>query len=164
MEIRDKVKRPEAEISSASMADIAFLLIIFFMVTAVFSATKGLDFKLPKEEQQNRAVEEEEAIFFKVLEDGSFLMDCRPATLDEVLPYIAPKLERWPDKPIIIYTRPDAPYKAMVNVYDVLMQSTQPVEKGGLGLKKVPNISIPTQTEVREYERLFGVNPFEQQC
>ena len=44
-------ERPEAEIPTASMADIAFLLIIFFMVTAVFSATKGLDFALPKEEQ-----------------------------------------------------------------------------------------------------------------
>jgi len=164
VKIRSRKSDVDAEISSASMADIAFLLIIFFMVTAVFSATKGLDFKLPKDEQQNRAVEQEEAIFFKVLEDGTFLMDCRPATADEILPYIAPKLERWPDKPIIIYTRPEAPYKAMVTVYDVLMQATQPVEKGGLGLKKVPNISIPTRSEVREYERLFGVNPFEQQC
>ena len=52
----------EAEIPTSSMADIAFLLIIFFMVTAVFSATKGLTFALPKEEQQPPDAESEEAV------------------------------------------------------------------------------------------------------
>ena len=46
------------------MADIAFLLIIFFMVTAVFSATKGLEFKLPKDD--DKPPEQEEAVFIKV--------------------------------------------------------------------------------------------------
>ena len=51
-----KIKRnlPSSDIPTASMADIAFLLIIFFMVTSVFSATKGLDFTLPKEEKDDR--------------------------------------------------------------------------------------------------------------
>ncbi|UCF68473.1 MAG: biopolymer transporter ExbD [Acidobacteriota bacterium] len=165
MNLSKKMEKPKAEISSASMADIAFLLIIFFMVTAVFSATKGLDFKLPSEEQQKGPVEEEEAIYFKVLEDGSFLMDCQPATREDVPGYIVPKLERWPDKPIIIYTRPDAPYRAMVEVYDILIETSKPKDQGGRGLlQKAPNISIPTQTEVKEYERLFGQNPFEKQC
>ena len=35
-----------SEIPTSSMADIAFLLIIFFMVTAVISATKGLELSL----------------------------------------------------------------------------------------------------------------------
>ena len=34
------------EIPTASMADITFLLIIFFMVTNTFAATRGLDFAL----------------------------------------------------------------------------------------------------------------------
>ncbi|MDH3283405.1 MAG: biopolymer transporter ExbD [Acidobacteriota bacterium] len=154
----------KAEITSASMADIAFLLIIFFMVTAVFSATKGLDFKLPQEEE-DRPVEQEEAIYFKVLEDGSFLMDCNYATREEIVDYIIPKLERWPDKPIIIYSRPEAPYGAMVGIYDELLKPAKSEEQGGLGLlPKTPNISIPTQSEVLEYERLFGQNPFESNC
>lgn len=163
MDLKNKRGLPEAEISSASMADIAFLLIVFFMVTTVFSATKGLDFKLPSDENE-APPEEEEAIYFKVLEDGTFLMDCEPSTPDQVLEYIGPKLERWPEKPIIIYTRPQAPYEAMVTIYDQLRRAQDPVDKGGLGLEKAPNISIPTYSEVREYERLFGQNPFETQC
>ena len=161
--IADKIKKPEAEITSASMADIAFLLIIFFMVTAVFAATKGLDFKLPADEDQNTAAEEQEAIYFKVLEDGTFLMDGEPATRQDILPYIAPKLERWPDKPLIIYSRPQAPYKTMVAIYDELMHAEEPPDEGGLGMEKAPNISIPTYSQIREYEEIFGYNPFEQQ-
>jgi biopolymer transport protein ExbD len=145
------------------MADIAFLLIIFFMVTAVFAATKGLDFKLPSDEDQNTSAEEQEAIYFKVLEDGTFLMDGEPATRQDVLPYIAPKLERWPDKPLIIYSRPQAPYKTMVAIYDELMKSQKPPAEGGLGRDKAPNISIPTYSQIREYEEIFGYNPFERQ-
>ena len=48
------------------MADIAFLLIIFFMVTAVFSATKGLEFSAAQGRQTSRRPEQEEAVFIKV--------------------------------------------------------------------------------------------------
>lgn len=160
--LTEKIKEMEAEITSASMADIAFLLIVFFMVTTVFSATKGLDFQLPSDENTDAPAEQLEAISFKIVEDGSFLMDNKPATAKEILPYIAPKLERWPEKPIIVYTRPQAPYSAMVEVYDELRKSQEKPESGGLGLPKPPNISIPTYREIREYERIFGYNPFEQ--
>lgn len=162
--LNDKAQKVEAEISSASMADIAFLLIVFFMVTAVFSATKGLDLKLPEEENKNAPAEEEEAIFFKVLASGEILMDKQPTDPEEIVNYVLPKLENWPDKPIIIYSEPEAPYGGMVSVYDKLMQMHKPKDQGGLQLlDKAPNISIPTQSEVNEYIALFGYNPFEAQ-
>ena len=37
------------------MADIAFLLIIYFMVTTTFAATRGLDFSLPQEDDRSAA-------------------------------------------------------------------------------------------------------------
>ena len=37
-----------AEIPTSSMADIAFLLIVFFLLTSVFATTKGLSFELPQ--------------------------------------------------------------------------------------------------------------------
>jgi biopolymer transport protein ExbD len=151
-------KKPsESEIPTSSMADIAFLLIIFFMVTAVFSATKGLEFKLPKDD--NKPPEQEEAVFIKVGADESVLVDCKPMELEEILPYLEPKLLRNPEKPVILYTDASAPYKAMIAVYDVLGSATV-VEHG----YKVKNISVPTQSEVQDYIQLFGSNPFESQC
>ena len=78
-------KKEETEIPTASMADIAFLLIIFFMVTTVFSATKGLDFKLPKDEEENLESETIEAAYIKVLPGGSVMVDRQPMELDQVV-------------------------------------------------------------------------------
>jgi biopolymer transport protein ExbD len=151
-------KKESPEIPTSSMADIAFLLIIFFMVTAVFSATKGLEFALPKEEQENLDSETEEAVFIKVIPDGSLSVDCKPMELDGILDYLEPKLERFPDKPVILYTDAYAPYQAMISVYDVLASAEK--DRGF----KVKNISVPTQSEIREYIEIFGYNPFESQC
>ena len=155
-----KLARQEnvSEIPTSSMADIAFLLIIFFMVTAVFSATKGLEFKLPQDDK-NKEIEQEEAVFIKVNTDSSVLVDCRPMELDEILPYLEVRLLRNPEKPVILYTDPYAPYQAMISVYDVL--GSPKVDTHGY---KVKNISVPTQSEVQEYIELFGSNPFESQC
>ena len=150
-------KEGTSEIPTSSMADIAFLLIIFFMVTAVFSATKGLDFKLPKDDN-TAPPEEEEAVFIKVNPDSSVLVDCKPIDASGILDYLEPKLARNPEKPVILYTDAYAPYQAMITVYDVIGSSEK--TRGF----KVKNISVPTQSEVAEYIQLFGFNPFESQC
>jgi biopolymer transport protein ExbD len=154
-----KSRTQESEIPTSSMADIAFLLIIFFMVTAVFSATKGLEFKLPKDES-NQPPSEEEAVFIKVAPDSSFTIDCKPMELDGILDYLEPKLTRDAEKPVILYTDAYAPYQAMVAVYDVLAVPQYDNEWGF----KVKNISVPTQSEVAEYIEIFGYNPFEGRC
>jgi len=155
--VKLKKREVNSEIPTASMADIAFLLIIFFMVTAVFSATKGLEFKLPKD-QQKEGGEGEEATFIQVNPDSSILVDCKPMEASEILDYLEPRLSRNPEKPVILYTDPYAPYNAMISVYDVLAAAEK--ERGF----KVKNISVPTQSEVQEYIVLFGLNPFESQC
>ncbi len=152
-----KKKKSDSEIPTSSMADIAFLLIIFFMVTSVFSSTKGLEFKLPQEEEQAPA-EEEEAIFIQVFPDMSVSIDCKPTRLGELLDYMEPKLTRNAEKPVIIYSDPDAPYQAMIAVYDVLIAAE---ETRGFPVK---NISVPTQKDIGDYTVMFGVNPFEVRC
>lgn len=43
-----KSKKPEAAIPTASMSDIAFLLILFFMVSTVFVRERGLKVRMPR--------------------------------------------------------------------------------------------------------------------
>jgi len=139
----------QPEIPTASMADIAFLLIIFFMLTTVFSVTKGLDFSLPKDEQEELEEQPEEAVNIQILADNSLLVDEKEMVVGDILEYIRPKLERNPNKPIIINTDPDARYASMINVFDELRQS-----KERIGIE-VKNIAIPTRKDLEAIEALL---------
>jgi biopolymer transport protein ExbD len=134
-----KRKKESPEIPTSSMADIAFLLIVFFMVTSVFSVTRGLEFQLPRNdntEQQNTTAEE--AVHIKIEPAGarcSFTVDQELMDLTDINVYLQPKLARNPNKFVIIDPVPEAPYKCMVDVFDELKQGD------------VKNISIPTSVE-----------------
>lgn len=142
-----KLKKPQVddEIPTSSMADIAFLLIVYFMVTTTFAATRGLDFSLPPEDDTPPMVEKEEAVLIEVQPGGVYLVDQKNMPLSEILDYLKPKLERNPKKPVIIRPQPEAQYGHMVNVFDELRQAE---DKIGM---KVQNISIPTQREIEMF-------------
>jgi biopolymer transport protein ExbD len=137
-----------AEVPTASMADIAFLLIIFFMLTAVYSSTRGLEFAFPKDDPQQRDVQPQEAIHVKIVGDKQFVVDRTPMTIEQMAGYVDQKMQEVPDKPVIIHALPDVPYYSMIDAFDVLKRL------------EVQNISIPTQTEIERW-RALGVNVFE---
>ena len=136
-------ERPSDEIPTSSMADIAFLLIIYFMITSSFTATRGLDFAPPKEDDNPPVIEKEDSVLIEILTSGDLLVDSRPMLLDDVIDYLKPKLERNPEKPVIIRPEPSAPYGRMVDVMDELRQG-----KEKAGLKEEIRISLPTQREI----------------
>jgi biopolymer transport protein ExbD len=146
-----------AEIPTASMADISFLLIIFFLVTRVFSATRGLDFDLPAEETAAKA-EEVEAVYIQIAADGSLRVDKQPVELARLLEVLEPEMKPGagdPDRQVIIRPDPQTPFQALIDVYDELRQAR---ERRGF---EIGSVSIPTQRQVREYVEKYGVNPFD---
>lgn len=126
------------EVPSSSMADIAFLLIIFFMVTTVFSSQKGIDFGLPKEEKSNE-YEPKEAVHIVVEASGRILVDQNPLNASDIQSYILPKLAVNPTKPVILQTDQDASYGDMVQVLDQLK------------LADVKNIALPTREDIASW-------------
>ena len=143
-----KLKRASAEpeIPTSSMADIAFLLIVYFMLTTTFATTRGLDFALPKEDDAPPIVEKEESVLIEIQPNNQLIVDQKPMELEDILDYLKPKLENNPRKPVIIKPDPKAPYGGMVAVFDMLRQG-----KDELGLDKDINISIPTQREIDSF-------------
>ncbi len=142
-----KIKRdnPDDEIPTSSMADIAFLLIIYFMVTTTFTATRGLDFALPEDDDNPPVVEKEESVLIEIMPDGSLVVDQQSMLLPNVIDYLKPKLDVNPKKPVIIRPDPASPYKHMVAVLDELRQATDK------GIKEEIRISIPTQREIESF-------------
>jgi len=135
--------RVPAEIPTASMADIAFLLIIFFMLTSVYSSNFGLEYGLPKNEDPAN-VQPLESMHVQVLGPGQYTIDRRPATLPQIAGYIDSKLKQNPKKPVIIQTEPNVPYYATIEVLDLCKQL------------RVENVSIPTSAEVEMWRAFSG--------
>ena len=151
-----KKREVESEIFTGSMADISFLLIIYFMVTSVFSATRGLDFALPEDNNNTPEIKQEDSIDILVQPGGDILLDKNPMPRGEIaarlLPYIADKLAQNPKKPVILRTDPQATYGDMIYVFDILRT---PVKEGGI---KIDTISIPTQREIENIWTMLGVS------
>jgi biopolymer transport protein ExbD len=128
-----------AEIPTASMADVAFLLIIFFLVASFYSVTRGIQFSLPKHDEAALTAEPEAAVLIEIASTGSLTVDNRNMALDQLRAYIEPKLQRNPTKSVILQTSLEAPYQAMTDVFDELRQAG------------VQNLVIPTSTELQTY-------------
>jgi biopolymer transport protein ExbD len=134
-------RRVSDEIPTASMADIAFLLIVYFMVTSTFAATRGLDFAFPPDEDNAQTIEPEDAVLIEIQPSGEIVVDQKPMEADEIIEYLRPKLDNNPNKPVILRPDPAAPYGFMVQVLDEL-------RRGEEALGKKINISLPTQREI----------------
>ena len=149
MKVEPKALKPE--IPTASMADVAFLLIVFFIVTLTFSAQRGLDLGLPEDEEADVA-ETVESVLVEVQYDGSLRVDrSKTMTVKGLLGYLEPKLRRDPQKPVIVRAAPETGYGRMVDVLDEL-RNGQVV----LGLATEINIALPTEREILEYWGLAG--------
>jgi biopolymer transport protein ExbD len=138
------------------MADISFLLIIFFMITSAFSATRGLDFALPEDSTTPPEIKQEDSIDVLVLPgpvDGpaNIQVDGNQMPLEGLLPYVGEKLRQNPDKPVILRTDPAAAYGNMITVFDELRQAE---DKIGI---KIETISIPTQREIENIWTMLGI-------
>jgi biopolymer transport protein ExbD len=140
-----------AEIFTGSMADISFLLIIYFMLTMAFSANRGMDFALPEENQKVTEIKQEDAVDILVQPGGTLQVDGKPLPLEGLLPYVKSKLQQNPDKPVILRTDPSATYGNMITVFDELRQAP---EKVGIEIK---TISIPTRREIENIWSMLGV-------
>ncbi len=79
-----RVTRPSDEIPTSSMADIAFLLIVYFMVTTTFAATRGLDFALPKDDDTRPIVEKEDSVLIEIQQDGQYIVDKDPMQIEDI--------------------------------------------------------------------------------
>lgn len=136
-------RRISDEIPTSSMADITFLLIIFFMVTNTFAATRGLDFALPKDDRATQ-IEKEDSVLISIRPGGALEVDGRAMRHDQLLDYLKPKLEKNQTKPVIIRPEPETAFGEMVRVYDLLRRGKD------LGVE-VRNITIPTQREIDQF-------------
>lgn len=117
-------------IPTSSMADIAFLLLVFFLTTTVFDEEMGLRVVLPERGPESEVdVPPSNLIFFLVQPDGTLQIrrgesqSVQTATARQVEGLMRQELASNPNIIGVIQTSPQATYEAMVNVLDGIQSS-----------------------------------------
>ncbi len=113
------------EIPTSSMADIAFLLLIFFLVTTTFPKDKGLAIVLP--EQGEEAQVSQRNILHLIIQPTG-IVDIRRGEATQIQQMRPQEIEAlWrsevtqnPNLIAAVKTHPDAAYRFMVDVLDAL--------------------------------------------
>ncbi|MDF1553586.1 MAG: biopolymer transporter ExbD [Deferrisomatales bacterium] len=138
MKFKRRLIPDDEAVPMASMADIAFLLIIFFMVTSVFDVDRGLLIELP-ETQVRESVDRKEMVL-SIAADGTVNADGKPIGLAGIGPYVKAGRRVNPNRAVVVRSDRRVPYGAVTDVMDELLQAG------------VRDVALPTaaEGEVRE--------------
>jgi biopolymer transport protein ExbD len=123
--LNNKKSKVSDEVPTSSMADIAFLLLIFFLVTTVFPKDKGLAIVLPEESE---TVEVNQKNILHIVIQPSGVVEVRRGESQQVQTVSPSDIEGiWrqdvasnPNLIAGVKTHPDTPYRFMIDVLDAL--------------------------------------------
>lgn len=90
-----KKDRKDIEVPASSLADIAFLLIIFFMVASMVNTSKGLRFDLPARKSKPKTIQRHEVVIVDLKKGGMLLVDGKKVAEDGVTAALAARKKRW---------------------------------------------------------------------
>jgi biopolymer transport protein ExbD len=116
-------KKPlrSVEIPTASQADLAFLLLLFFLVSTVIDVDTGIGLTLPEplEETEVKPVSKDRMAAILVNENGDVLVDGNPTSVFQIRnnlkPRIESKIELPANKKLIVSVKTDR--KTNYNIY-----------------------------------------------
>ena len=112
-----KRKRKVDEVNSSSMADIAFLLLVFFLVTTTISMDKGINIILPAE-GSNKDVNTEDIINVVLAADGSIVFDEKLKNIYEIKSLVENEIRKNKNMIFSIKTSTRADYQDYVALLD----------------------------------------------
>ena len=121
----EKSSKASSEIPSSSMADIAFLLLIFFMVTTVFQRDRDRPIEWAEAESAQKIDEKQKNILNIWLErEGGVYINDQPHTMEQATTIVAP-LYAASERALVISVRGDreVPYRYMDQLQTALVNA-----------------------------------------
>jgi biopolymer transport protein ExbD len=108
------------EISSASLSDIAFLLLIFFIVTTIFALEEGIPLVLPGQQSTSVKVKRDNILVIEAHANGSIVVEKQVVALAGIKPMVERRLAENDKLVVVIETHPDSEYGLMIDILDEL--------------------------------------------
>jgi len=121
--MKKRKKEALGELRMDSTADVAFLLLIFFIVTTIFAAEQGLTLVLPgkqKEKTDTVKVKESNIATLFVQIDNTITLDRKPIEINHIKQAIEDRILSNPKLVVLLKVHPDADYGRMVACLDEL--------------------------------------------
>jgi len=112
--------KPTGEITIASMSDVAFLLIIFFLVTSIFLLKDGLHLSLPDTTKPATVVSPGDVVTLEVRKNGAVTLDGRRAEMGEIERLLAEKRGEKPGLVVLLKLSGELPYGGAVAAIDAV--------------------------------------------
>ena len=117
-----KSKRKVDEVNSSSMADIAFFLLVFFLVTTTISMDKGISLVLPAEGNEME-VNQKNIVYILINESGKILVDEKPRMINEIKSLAERKIGSNPNIIFSVQTHPRTKYQDYISLLDELKKA-----------------------------------------
>ncbi|MBN1292753.1 MAG: biopolymer transporter ExbD [Candidatus Latescibacteria bacterium] len=118
-----KRKKINQEIPTGTMADISFLLIIFFMVTTVFVVYRGFPVNLPRAERIDPMKSRRNIVSVWVNPQGRVMVDEFETELSGVAGIVRQKLEANPRVVVLVKSDSNTPYRMVSGVIEELKRA-----------------------------------------
>jgi biopolymer transport protein ExbD len=116
--VRGRFAVGPCEFQAASMADLGFLLLIFFIVTTVFAIEQGIPLVLPGRARAITRLKQADVLEIHARADGTVEAGGVLIRADDIRRVVGARLAHEPDLVIVLSTTPDASYGVMVHVLD----------------------------------------------
>ena len=110
------------EINSSSMSDIAFLLLVFFLVTTTISLDKGISLVLPADGNELE-VNRKNIVSILINDKGRVLMDEKPAKIKNIKSLAEKQIASNSNIIFSVLTHKNTKYKDYILVLDQLKQA-----------------------------------------
>ncbi len=104
---------------SGTLSDLAFLLIIFFIVIAVFNVNQGFLLGLPRPDSK-RIVDRQDLLRVELTSGGTIRMDGKTITLQELTKNALAFRQSHPNMTFALRIDPDTPYQKVVDIVDLV--------------------------------------------
>lgn len=119
--------RVSEEIPASSLADIAFLLLIFFIATTIFDVEQGITLLLPGVGGKTSKVNPKNVMRITTDASGGIYIDGNPVEADQIEGMTRQRIAENPKTIVSIESDPESRYNTMIIVLDEVKQAKAPV-------------------------------------
>lgn len=123
---RSRLEEADPEPDLSPMIDCVFILLIFFIVTAVFVEEDGLDYRMPEEAAPAVSSVDQSSILITVSEAGLVESEGRQVGIDGVRALVEAKMATSEEGSVVIQSAARATHRTVTSVQNEVLKAVEP--------------------------------------